>query len=132
MRRTDEAAIKLKIFAITAVLAAGVSGAAMAQYACPAGYTYYSGACRPAAVAPGGYSNPVSGAVSGTAAGAATGGATAGPVGAVVGGALGTATGAVTGAANTVTGTTNAVTGGATGGCSYGYHYYNGYCYPNR
>jgi hypothetical protein len=129
--------MKLKIFATTAVLAASVSGAAMAQYACPAGYTYYSGACRPAATAaPGGYSNPVSGAVNGTAAGAQNGAATAGPVGAVVGGALGTATGAVGGAANTatgvVTGTTNAVTGGATGGCAVGYHWYNGNCYPNR
>ena len=90
----------LKTFAIAAVLAAGVSGAAMAQYACPAGYVYSGGACQPtAAPAPGGYSNPVSGAVNGTAAGAATGGAAAGPVGAVVGGALGTATGAVGGAA---------------------------------
>jgi hypothetical protein len=123
---TDEAPMKLKIFAITAVLAAGVSGAAMAQYApyaCPAGYTYYSGACRPAA-SPGYYGNPVTGAVSGEAAGAASGYATGGPVGAVVGGALGVATGTVAGTANTVS--------GATGGCSYGYHYYNGYCYPNR
>src|SRR5579885_769017 len=100
--RTEEAAVKLKIFAIATVLVGGVSGAAMAQYACPAGYAYYNGACRPAATAaPGGYSNPVSGAVNGTAAGAATGAATGGPVGAVVGGALGTATGAVSGAANT-------------------------------
>jgi hypothetical protein len=133
MRRTDEAAMKLKIFAITAVLAAGVSGAAMAQYygpsyTCPAGYTYYGGTCQPAA-SPGyaspGYGNPVSGAVNGEAAGAANGYNAAGPVGAVVGGALGTATGTVTGTASTVSG----VTGGS---CAYGYHYYNGYCYPNR
>jgi hypothetical protein len=117
--------MKLKIFAITAVLAAGVSGAAMAQYACPAGYTYYNGTCQPAAM-PGapGYGNPVSGAVSGTASGAQSGYNAAGPVGAVVGGALGTATGTVTGTANTVS--------GATTGCSVGYHLYNGYCYPNR
>jgi hypothetical protein len=120
--KRDEAAMKIKIFAITAVLAAGVSGAAMAQYACPAGYIYSAGTCQPAA--PGGYSNPVSGAVNGTAAGAASGNAAAGPVGAIVGGALGTATGAVGGAANTVT--------GVTGNCAVGYHFANGYCYPNR
>jgi len=122
--------MKLKTFAIAAVLAVGVSGAAMAQYACPAGYTYARGVCQPTA-APGGYSNPVSGAASGTAAGATSGYNTAGPVGAVVGGALGTATGAVGGAANTVTGVTGAVTG--TGRCAVGYYLAsNGYCYPNR
>jgi osmotically inducible lipoprotein OsmB len=133
--RTNEAAMKLKVFAITAVLAAGVSGAAMAQYACPAGYTYYGGACQPAATAaPGGYSNPVSGAVNGTAAGAANGAATAGPVGAIVGGAVGTATGAVTGATNTATGVVNGATAPLTGGrCAMGYYLAsNGYCYPNR
>ena len=68
-----------------AILVAGTSGLALAQY------TY----------AP---SNPVSGAGAGGAAGAAAGGAAAGPVGAVVGGAIGTATGAVGGATNAVTG----------------------------
>src|ERR1700740_2289690 len=96
--------MKLKIFAITAVLAAGVSGAAMGQYApygCPAGYTYSRGVGQP--VASPGYGNPVSGAVSGEAAGAASGYATGGPVGAVVGGALGTASGTITGTANMLT-----------------------------
>src|SRR5215813_1042124 len=89
-----------KIFAVAAVLAAGTSSAAMAQYACAPGYTYYNGVCQP--VRSPGYGNPVSGAVSGEAQGAASGYATGGPVGAVVGGALGTATGAVTGTANTL------------------------------
>jgi hypothetical protein len=118
--------MKLKIFTITAILATGVSGAAMAQYgqyACPAGYALYGGTCQPVA-APGGYSNPASGAVNGEAAGAANGYNAGGPVGAVVGGALGAASGTVTGTANTVS--------GVTGGCAYGYHWYNGYCYPNR
>jgi hypothetical protein len=121
--------MNLKTFAIAAVLTAGMSGSAMAQYACPAGYVYAGGVCQPAA-APGGYSNPASGAVNGTAAGATNGYNAAGPVGAVVGGALGTAAGTVTGTANTVTGVTGAVTG--TGSCTVGYHLYNGYCYPNR
>ena len=43
--------------------------------------------------------------------------------GAVVGGAIGTATGTVAGTANAVT---------APGPCAYGYHWFNGYCYPNR
>jgi len=120
----------LKTLAIAAVMATGVSGVAMAQYVCPAGYVYAGGACRPAA-ATGGYSNPVSGAANGTAAGAASGYNSAGPVGAVVGGALGTATGAVGGAANTVTGVTGAVTG--TGRCAVGYYLAtDGRCYPNR
>jgi hypothetical protein len=122
--------MKLKTFVIAAVLAVGMSGAATAQYACPAGYTYAGGVCQPTA-APGGYSNPVSGAASGTAAGAASGYNAAGPVGAVVGGALGTASGAVGGAANTVTGVTGAVTG--TSRCAVGYYLAsNGNCYPNR
>jgi len=62
---------KFKVFAIAAALAAGMSGAAMAQYACPPGSTYYSGVCQP--VAAPGYSNPVSGTVSGETAGAARG-----------------------------------------------------------
>ena len=111
---------KLKILAVAGALAAGMSSAAMAQYACAPGYTYYNGVCQPAA-APG-YSNPVSGTVSGEAAGAANGYATGGPVGAVVGGALGAAGGAVSGTANMM---------GAPG-CAAGYYYYNGYCYPNR
>ena len=73
--------MKLKTFAIAAAAALGASGAAMAQYACPAGYTYAGGVCQPTA-APGGYSNPVSGAASGTAAGATRGYNAAGPVGA--------------------------------------------------
>lgn len=123
-----------KTFAIAAVLAAGLSGTAMAQYACPAGYVYAGGVCQPAAAAPGGYSNPVSGAANGTAAGAATGYSAAGPVGAVVGGALGTAGGAVSGAANTTSSVVNGVTAPVTGGrCGVGYYLAsNGYCYPNR
>ena len=113
---------KFKVFVIAATLAVGTSGAAMAQYACAPGYTYYNGACQPAP-APG-YSNPVSGAASGGAAGAASGNATGGPVGAVVGGALGTAGGAISGTANMVTGAAPAPT------CSPGYVYMNGYCYP--
>jgi len=38
---------RLKIFAIAAALAAGTSGTAMAQYACPTGYAYSYGYCRP-------------------------------------------------------------------------------------
>ena len=89
---------RLKMFAIAAALAAGTSSAAMAQYACAPGYTYYNGVCQP--VRAPGYGNPVSGTVSGEAAGAASGYATGGPVGAVVGGALGTASGALTGTGN--------------------------------
>jgi hypothetical protein len=128
-----EATMYLKTFAIAAALTAGMSGAAMAQYACPAGYVYAGGACQPSA-APGGYSNPASGAVNGTAAGAQSGYNAGGPVGAVVGGALGTATGAVTGAANTTTGVVNGATAPLTGGgCGVGYYLAsNGYCYPNR
>jgi hypothetical protein len=107
----------LKTLAIVAALAAGGSGTAMAQYACPAGYALYDGVCRPMA------NNPVSGAAQGAAAGAAAGNATAGPVGAIVGGALGTATGAVGGAVG-------AVTPGPA--CGPGYALYNGGCYPAR
>jgi hypothetical protein len=114
---------RLKIFAIAAVLAAGTSSAAMAQYACAPGYTYYNGVCQP--VGSPGYSNPVSGTVSGEAAGASQGYASGGPVGAVVGGALGAAGGAVAG-------TGNLVAGAARPACATGYYYYNGYCYPNR
>jgi hypothetical protein len=115
---------KLKIFAVAAALAVGTSGAAMAQYACPAGYTYYGGYCQPtAAVYP---SGPLSGAAVGGQQGAATGGQTAGPIGAIVGGALGTAGGVVAG-------TTNALTGApAAPVCAAGYVYYNGGCYPAR
>ena len=116
---------KLKIFAVAAALAVGTSSAAMAQYACPAGYTYYDGYCRPAAAA---YpSGPLSGAAVGGQEGAATGGQAAGPIGSIVGGALGTAGGAVAG-------TANALTGGATAApvCAAGYVYYNGGCYPAR
>jgi hypothetical protein len=115
---------KFKILAVAAALAAGTSSAAMAQYACAPGYTYYNGVCQP--VSPPGYSNPVSGAVSGESAGAARGAATGGPVGAVVGGAIGTATGALSGTANMVTG------GPQAPACAAGYTYYNGACYPAR
>ncbi len=114
---------KLKTLAVVAVLAAGTSSVAMAQYNCPPGYAPYGGVCQP--VAPGyGYApNPVGGAAAGAAQGAAVGGATGGPVGAIVGGAIGTATGAVAG-----------TTGGypAPAGCAPGYTMYNGACYPAR
>jgi hypothetical protein len=113
---------RFKVLTVAAALAAGASSAAMAQYACAPGYTYYSGVCQP--VPAPGYSNPVSGAVSGEAAGAANGYATGGPVGAVVGGALGTAAGALSGTANAVAPPASA--------CAAGYYYYNGACYPNR
>ena len=115
---------KLKIAAIAAALAAGTSGVAMAQYTCPAGYTYYGGVCQPTTTNPAYPSGPVSGAAAGGAAGAAAGNAAAGPVGGIVGGAIGTATGAVKG-------TANALTGGATATprCNAGYVYYNGGCY---
>lgn len=123
--------MNLKTFVIAAVLAVGVSGAAMAQYTCPAGWVYAGGVCQRAGV-PGGFSNPVSGAVSGTQAGATSGYNAAGPVGAVVGGALGTAGGAVGGAANTVTGVTGAVTGVGRQ-CAPGFFLASdGHCYPNR
>ena len=118
---------KFKILAIAAALAAGTSSAAMAQYACAPGYTYYNGVCQPAS--PQGYGNPVSGAVSGEAAGAARGAATGGPVGAVVGGALGTATGALQGTGNMLSGGS---TPPAAPACAAGYTYYNGACYPAR
>jgi len=113
---------RFKVLAVAAALAAGISSAAMAQYYCAPGYTYYNGVCHP--VAAPGYSNPVSGTVSGEAAGAAGGAAAAGPVGAVVGGALGAATGAVTGTANALTGAP------ASPVCGPGFVYSNGYCYP--
>jgi hypothetical protein len=120
---------RLKIAAIAAALAAGISGAAMAQYSCPPGYTYYGGVCQPvpAPAYPAYPSGPLSGAAAGGASGAAAGNAAAGPVGGIVGGALGTATGAVTG-------TVNALTGGATAtpACAAGYVYYAGGCYPAR
>jgi hypothetical protein len=97
---------KFRMFAIAAALAAGTSTTAMAQYACPYGYTYYNGVCQPAtapAPAPA-YGNPVTGTFSGESAGAANGAAAGGPVGAVVGGALGAAGGAVQGTANMLTG----------------------------
>jgi hypothetical protein len=115
---------RFKVFAIAAALAAGMSSAAMAQYACPAGYAYYGGVCQPAP-APGYPSGPLSGAAAGEAAGAANGAAAAGPVGAIVGGALGTATGAVAGTANAVAGAAP-----PTPVCGPGYTYYNGGCYP--
>ena len=112
---------RFKVLAIAAVLAAGTSSVALAQYACAPGYTYYNGVCQP--VRSPGYGNPVSGAVSGEASGAASGYATGGPVGAVVGGALGTATGAVTGTANMLAPPSPA--------CGPGFTY-NGACYPRR
>jgi hypothetical protein len=118
---------RFKILAIAAALAAGTSSAAMAQYACAPGYTYYNGVCQP--VGNPGYGNPASGAVSGEAAGAASGAATAGPVGAIVGGALGTATGAIQGTGNMLSGGS---TPPAAPTCAAGYTYYNGACYPAR
>ena len=108
--------MKFKALGIAAVLAAGVSYSAMAQYA------------------PGGYSNPASGAVNGEASGAASGYSAAGPVGAVVGGAVGTATGAVSGATNTATSVVNGATAPLRpGACPAGYYFAsNGYCYPKR
>ncbi len=116
---------RFKIFAIAAALAAGTSSAAMAQYACPPGYTFYGGVCQPVR-APAYPSNPVSGAVSGEAAGAASGYAAGGPVGAVVGGAIGTATGTIAGTANALSGAP------VTTVCGPGFSYYNGACYPVR
>ncbi len=113
----------LSMLAAVAALVAAGSAPALAQYACPAGYSFYGGACQPA---PGyGYapSNPVSGAVQGEMSGAAAGARAAGPVGAVVGGAVGIATG-------TVAGTANAVAGVPV--CGPGYMLYNGGCYPAR
>ena len=116
----------LSTLAVIAALTAGTSGTALAQYACPAGYTFYNGVCQPAPAYGYAPSNPVSGAVSGEAAGAASGYRSAGPVGAVVGGALGTAAG-------TLTGTANMLTGGAPpAACPRGYQFYNGSCYPSR
>jgi hypothetical protein len=123
---------KLKTLAIAAALAAGTSSVALAQYTCPAGYAYSSGACRPVP-APAYPSGPVSGAASGWQAGAAQGSAAAGPVGAIVGGAVGTATGTVAGTANAVSGTAGALTGvPASTMCGPGFVYSNGYCYPAR
>lgn len=127
---------RFKVLAIAAALAAGTSGAAMAQsYACPPGYVLYGGACQPAPAqgyyqpAPTYPSGPVSGAAVGAQRGAARGGEAAGPVGAIVGGAIGTATG-------TVAGTANALSGGSApppSACAPGYYYAsNGYCYPRR
>jgi len=114
----------LKVLAISAAIAVSASTTTLAQYPCAPGYALRGGVCQPTRSP--GYSNPVSGAVSGEAAGAASGYRSAGPVGAVVGGALGTASG-------TLTGTANMFSGGSTRpGCARGYHYYNGYCYPNR
>jgi hypothetical protein len=112
----------VKIFAVAAVLAAGVSGAAMAEYPCGPGYALYGGVCQP--ISPG-YSNPVSGAVSGEAAGAANGYATGGPVGAVVGGAVGTATGTLAGTANMLSGSSAP----PPRRCAPGYYWHAGACY---
>ena len=122
---------RFKIFAIAAVLAAGTSSLAMAQYACPAGYAFYNGVCQPAPAYGYAPSNPVSGAAAGAATGAAVGGATGGPVGAIVGGAIGTATGAVGGAANAVApapvyGTSYPPPAPT---CGPGFYWYNGGCY---
>jgi hypothetical protein len=123
---------KLKILAIAAALAAGTSGAAMAQV-CPPGYSWYGGMCQPGgAYAPG---NPVSGAAVGAASGAAAGGAAAGPVGAIVGGAIGTATGTVAGTANMVTGAPVATYGSSVPpapACAPGYVLYSNGCFPAR
>ncbi len=129
----------LTMLAAATALAAGMSGTAHAQYACPAGYAMYGGVCQPAyaAPAPGYYapSNPVSGAAAGAAQGAAAGAATGGPVGALVGGAIGTATGTAAGTLNAVTGAPVAPAYGSTvppSACGPGYTLYNGGCYPAR
>jgi hypothetical protein len=115
-------ATRFKVFAIVAVLVAGTSTAALAEYPCAPGYALYGGVCGP--VGAGYPSNPVSGAAAGEAAGAASGAAAAGPVGAIVGGAIGTATGAIAGTANALAG------GPAASVCGPGFTYYNGACYP--
>ena len=114
---------RFKVLAVAAALAVTTSSAAMAQYACAPGYTYYNGACQP--VQSPGYGNPVSGEAAGAAQGAQTGG----PVGAVVGGALGTAGGVLQGTGNMLSGSS---TPPPTPACNAGYYYYNGYCYPRR
>ena len=115
---------RVKVYAVAAALAAGMPGAAMAEYGCVPGYVLYGGVCQP--IGAPNYSNPVSGAAHGEAAGAASGYAAGGPVGAIVGGALGLAAG-------TLTGTANMLGGGAPPpACAYGYHWRRGYCYPNR
>ena len=131
---------RLKIVAIAVALAAGTSGAALAQTACAPGYAFYNGACQPVP-APGYPSGPLSGAAAGGAAGAANGAAAAGPVGAIVGGAVGTATGAVTGTANAVFGAPPApvavppapvvVAAAPVPNCGAGRVYYAGACYPD-
>ena len=93
---------KLKMFAVAAVLAVSMPGAAMAEYPCAPGYALYGQVCQP--IRPPAYSNPLSGAVSGEVAGASNGYATGGPLGAVVGGAIGTATGTLAGTANMLMG----------------------------
>ena len=125
----------LSTLAAVAALTVGTSGAALAQYACPAGYAFYNGVCQPAPAYGYAPSNPVSGAATGAAAGAATGAAVGGPVGAVVGGAIGTATGAAAGTANAATGAPVATYGSTyppAPACNYGYRWYNGACYPIR
>lgn len=128
------ASSRLKVFAIAAALAAGTSGAAMAQTACAPGYTFYYGSCQPIP-APGYPSGPLSGAAAGGATGAANGAAAAGPVGAIVGGAVGTATGAVTGTANAVFGAAPApapvVAAAPVPNCGPGRVFYGGACYPD-
>jgi hypothetical protein len=132
---------RLKIFAIAAALAAGTSGAAIAQIACPTGSTWevdpaasYGGYCQPIP-APRYPSGPLSGAAAGGAAGAANGNAAAGPVGGVIGGALGTATGAVAGTANMVTGAAApapaAPPPAPAPNCGARRVYFNGLCYPD-
>jgi hypothetical protein len=44
----------------------------------------------------------------------------------VVGGALGTAAGTLSGTGNMLSGSSRPPA------CARGYHWYNGYCYPNR
>ena len=122
-------ATRLNTVAMAAILATGMSTAAMAQMACPPGYALYGGICQPVPAA----GNPVSGALGGAATGAASGNAAAGPIGGIVGGAVGTATGAVNGTLNTVTGTAGALSGSSVPpACTPGYTFYNGACYPAR
>jgi hypothetical protein len=87
----------LKTLVVAGVLVAGLSGAAMAQVYCPAGYAYSQGRCywvgTPAGVVGGAVGT--AGAVAGTAVGTA---------GYVAGSAVNAATGIATGTIGILTG----------------------------
>ena len=124
MLRGDSDANEVQGFAIAAALAAGTSSAAMAQYACAPGYTYFNGVCNRCGRR--GMETRYPARCPARRTGPRAANATGGPVGAVVGGALGTATARVTGTANALTG------GPPVRTCYAGYTYYNGACYPVR